>query len=328
MAKKLTPAQQQYHDLKEQHSDAILFFRLGDFYEMFHDDAHIAHKELDITLTARDKTSENPIPMAGVPHHSAEKYIKKLVQAWYKVAIAEQTTAAIPGKIVEREVVQVITPWTDIEEDIHFNYIIACSHGGASEAQYHVAWWDVSLGEYITKSFTSLDGLLTQIAHLQAREIVVDIHFPEREQLKTFAEQEHILCSIRDLPHDVSMYLQHLLGTSSLSGYGKALESWRSEAFALLLWYVEEVQKKAVQSFAHVRYESSDDLVMLDDITIRNLELFRSSYSGSTEQSLYGVINSTVTPMWARLLYDRLAHPIHNLALLKERQWHVSYFAD
>lgn len=107
---KLTPAMQQFVDLKKQNPDAILFFRLGDFYETFWEDAKIASKILDLVLTSKNKTSENPIPMAGIPHHSSEKYVKKLVQNGYKVAIAEQMTAPIPGKVVEREVVSVITP--------------------------------------------------------------------------------------------------------------------------------------------------------------------------------------------------------------------------
>lgn len=103
-------------DLKQQHKDALLFFRMGDFYETFYEDAHITHKILEITLTTRDKQSENPIPMAGIPYHSLDKYSQKLLDAGYKIAIAEQMSAPVPGQIVERKVVQVLTPGTIIEE--------------------------------------------------------------------------------------------------------------------------------------------------------------------------------------------------------------------
>ena len=154
MTKKLTPAQQQYADLKKQYDDCILFFRMGDFYETFHDDAKIAHKVLDITLTARDKKSDAPIPMAGIPHHALERYLPKLVKAGYKVALAEQVGAVVPGRVVERRVTQVITPGTYIEETSSFNYLVALSYGGTGNDPYHLARGDFSLGVYKTKSFS------------------------------------------------------------------------------------------------------------------------------------------------------------------------------
>ena len=124
MIKKRTPAQQQYNDLKQQHPDALLLFRMGDFYELFYEDARIAHEVLGITLTARDKNSDSPIPMAGVPHHSVDKYLPRLVEAGYKVAIGEQVGDVVPGKVVERKITQVITPGTQINEQDHeVNYV-------------------------------------------------------------------------------------------------------------------------------------------------------------------------------------------------------------
>jgi DNA mismatch repair protein MutS len=122
----LTPAMQQYHDMKKQYLDCILFFRIGDFYEVFFEDARICHKVLDLVLTSKTKDTEHPIPMAGVPHHSLDKYIPKLIQHGYKVAIAEQVSEPIPGKVVQREVSQIITPGTYIQEDSKkFNYMLA-----------------------------------------------------------------------------------------------------------------------------------------------------------------------------------------------------------
>lgn len=122
----LTPAMQQYRDIKQQYNDCILFFRMGDFYEIFWEDAKICAKVLDIVLTSRNKDSDNAIPMAGIPYHSVDKYITKLVHHGYKIAIAEQTTTPSPGKIVERQVQSVITPGTYLQEkNKNFAYIMA-----------------------------------------------------------------------------------------------------------------------------------------------------------------------------------------------------------
>jgi DNA mismatch repair protein MutS len=122
----LTPAMQQYQTMKKQYLDCVLFFRIGDFYEVFFEDAHICHKVLDLVLTSKNKNEEHPIPMAGIPHHSIDKYIPKLIQHGYKIAIAEQTSEPIPGKVVQREIAQIITPGTYIQEGSKkFNYMLA-----------------------------------------------------------------------------------------------------------------------------------------------------------------------------------------------------------
>jgi len=150
-----TPAIIQYLDIKKEHEDCILFFRMGDFYETFFEDAKICSKVLDIVLTSKNKNSENSVPMAGIPYHSADKYITKLISHGYKIAIAEQTTDPVPGKIVEREVVSIITPGTYIQESKkEFTYTMAVTflpHTNGNS--YHIARGDFSIGEYRTKSF-------------------------------------------------------------------------------------------------------------------------------------------------------------------------------
>jgi DNA mismatch repair protein MutS len=141
---KLTPAMQQYVDLKAKNPDCILFFRLGDFYEMFREDAKLCAKLLDLTLTSKNKNAPNPIPMAGVPHHSAEKYIERLVGLGYKVAIAEQTSTPTPGKIVQREIASIITPGTYVQEgnDKH-NFLCAITQTPNDKKEYiHIARGD------------------------------------------------------------------------------------------------------------------------------------------------------------------------------------------
>jgi len=137
---KLTPAQKQYRDIKMQHKDCILFFRMGDFYETFYEDAKICSKLLDMTLTSRDRNSANPVPMAGVPYHSAEKYIAKLVANGYKVAIAEQMSEPKAGQIVERQVTAIITPGTYIQESQkQYSYIAAVAYTGGDMQNYQLA---------------------------------------------------------------------------------------------------------------------------------------------------------------------------------------------
>lgn len=141
MSEQFTPAMQQYVDMKKQYSDCILFFRLGDFYETFFEDAKLCAKVLDIMLTSKNKTSDHPIPMAGIPYHSADKYIQKLVHHGYKIAIAEQMTEPVPGKIVERQVQSVITPGTYIHESQkNFAYTCAIYYENHSDGTiYHIA---------------------------------------------------------------------------------------------------------------------------------------------------------------------------------------------
>jgi len=142
MTQNLTPAMQQYMEIKRQHPDCILFFRIGDFYEKFLKDAQICSKVLDLVLTSKGKDSDAPIPLAGIPYHSADKYIPKLVHHGYKVAIAEQMTDPVPGKIVERKVTQIITPGTYIQESKKsFTYMLAVSFEPLkSGLNYHIAW--------------------------------------------------------------------------------------------------------------------------------------------------------------------------------------------
>ena len=145
---KLTPAQKQYLDIKKNYQDAILFFRMWDFYEVFYDDAKICAKVLDIALTSRYKNSDNPVPMAGIPYHAVEKYLPKLLEAGYKVAIAEQVGEVVPGKVVQRKVTQVITPWTYVKEQKNENNILAIYQ---DKNKYFLAWGDISLGIFIFK---------------------------------------------------------------------------------------------------------------------------------------------------------------------------------
>ena len=178
-----TPAIEQYINVKRQYPDCILFFRIGDFYETFFEDAKTCSKVLDLILTSKNKNAEDPVPMAGIPFHSIDKYLPKLVAHGYKVAIAEQTTEPTPGKIVEREVTQIVTPGTAIQEARKgFNYMLALYFKPYSNGNtYHIAWGDFSLGEYWTKSFSDIPQLQKFIALIRPSELIFDQDFPDKD---------------------------------------------------------------------------------------------------------------------------------------------------
>lgn len=293
-----TPAMQQYIDIKKQNPDCILFFRIGDFYETFWEDAKICSKVLDILLTSKNKGSESPIPLAGIPYHSIDKYIPKLINHGYKVAIAEQTTDPAPGKIVEREVVSIITPGTYIQEQKKdYTYTLGLFFLPAKDGyNYHIAWGDFSLGHYQTKSFVDIADMQKFILTIKPVEIILDVDFTDKDSICTPLLQ-YMKCSISvyELPANPDVFITSLTHTQSIASYGKALESGRLEALALLLYYLKHTQKAQLTNIVRIGLHSQEQRVLLDDITIKNLELFSSSYEGSEKYSLIGILDTTKT---------------------------------
>lgn len=330
MRKNLTPAQQQYYDLKKKYRDCVLFFRMWDFYEVFNEDARICSKLLDIALTSRDKNSQNSIPMAWVPYHSSEKYVSKLVKAWYKVAVAEQIWDVKPWQLVERDVTEVITPWTFIEEKNNKDYKFIWSIFFTwKQFPYHIAWWDFSIGEYFTKSFASLEEVLKFLQKFSFAEIVIDVDFPQRNEIEDFFTSiGEILINISWLPDDVEVFLKDILNVQNLSWYWKALENWRKQALSILLGYLKDVKKTSLKNISKVSYYWDEEKLILDDVTIRNLEIFKSSYEWSKKHSLLWVIDNTQTSMWGRLLYHILMNPSKNLEIIKWRLKWIQYFFE
>lgn len=323
---KLTPAMQQYQEMKQQYLDCILFFRIGDFYEVFFEDAHICHKVLDLVLTSKTKDEENKIPMAGIPYHSIDKYIPKLLQNGYKIAIAEQISDPIPWKLVQRKISQIITPGTYVQEDDnHFNYMLSITEQETKTGEnYHVAWGDFTIGEYWTKSFSHLGELQKRILFIRPTEIVVDFDLKEKEQ---FSEplQQYLKClvSIHGVPNDPKFYLTNVTKVQTLNSFGQAVTEGRLQAICLLLDYIKKTQQTNLQNVFKISYHAKTWMVMMDDITVKNLEIFNSSYELSERYSLFGVLNTTTTNGWARYLRNLLNNPINDLQLLQERQQHI-----
>lgn len=332
MTKKLSPAQQQYADLKEQHKDCLLFFRLWDFYEVFYEDAHICHKVLSITLTARNKNAPNPIPMAWIPYHALEKYIPKLIENWYKIALAEQIWLPEKWKIVERQVTQIITPSTYVWNNVAENILVWVCHKKSSQGNdYHIAWWDMTLWTYKTFSFETCDSLVEYLRWLQPREIVIDRDFLDKDKLLEYITTSldgDIPISYVDVPHDVDAYLLHHLRVGTLVWYWNALMWWRARAFSLLIEYFLHTQKVELRTIHSLSYASVDKSVKLDTITQKNLELFSSSYEWSKKYSLFWVLDVSKTPQWRRLFKHRLGTPTSNEQTLVWRLDAIEYFIN
>jgi len=302
----------QYIQVKQQNPDCILFFRIWDFYEVFFEDAKICASILDLIITSKNKNAENPIPMAGIPHHSVEKYIPRLVAKWYKVAIAEQTTDPVPGKIVERSITRIITPWTAIQETKkeETNILAITKKEEKWMFFYHIAWWDFSLGKYYTKTFNDIWVLQKFILQLRPAEIIVDTDIQEKDNLtKPFQDYLNCLVSVYAVPVDPEIFVANVCKVQNISSYWKALEWGRLLPLAMLFSYIQHTQQKSLTNVMKISYHTSDGLVLMDDVTIKNLEIFSWSYEASTKYSLFWILDTTKTAWWSRLLRHLLLNP-------------------
>ncbi len=321
--KKLTPAQQQYYDIKKQYTDAILFFRMGDFYETFNEDAKICAKVLDIALTSRDKRTENPTPMAGIPHHSAEKYIPKLLAQGYKIAFAEQTGAVVPGQIVKREVTQVLTPWTYVQENKNNSYVLAISH---YKNQYYTAWWDVGTGMFFTSCFDNLNDLKNFAFKLYPKEFIFSLNLDWKEELETYINQFLTPYITHWQPNYAPEdYLQNMLKVNNLASFGKALDNaGKTSVMCVLLDYLDSLS--TLGNILKISFVENNENIYMDAITIKNLEILQSSYDSARQYGLLAVIDKTITPMGGRMIQDWILTPSKDRNLLETRQKWFSVF--
>lgn len=308
----LTPMMRQYHAVKQETPDALLFFRLGDFYELFFEDAVTASRELEITLTARHKERENPVPMCGVPFHSADNHIARLLRKGFKVAICDQVEAAQKGvKLVRREVTRVITPGTVTDTNVlnagENNFLLAVTE---RDEQLGCAFLDVSTGEFRAAQFSGPDRwsrVSVEIDHFSPREVL----FPER--LKETASTFDGLAKtpLEDWLFDTdyaSRVLREQLGTATLDGFGMGDKFAAIGASGAMIHYVRQTQKTTLEHITSLAYHESANYLMLDPSTIRNLELLESS-NGDSKDTLLSIINRTRTGMGARLMRNWLVRP-------------------
>lgn len=315
----------QYFSIKERHRDAILMFRLGDFYEMFGEDARVASRILQIALTTRDRTKEDPIPMCGIPYFAAESYITKLIRAGHKVAVCEQIEDAKEAKgIVQRDVVRVITPGTYMSENPkENNYILCFFHDGK---KHGIAIADISTGEFLL--YDTEQPIEDELSRFEPREVVYpeslkdNIHYSEivKDYYTTTTDDWRF-----DYTEAYRTLLRHL-DVSSLDGYGcEALTASISAAGALIA-YIEDTQKGSIR-FKKISPLRQRSYMLLDAATQKNLELLRN-IRGDAEGSLLSVLDETLTPMGGRYLRNAILMPLIDIDEITNRLGAVECLVD
>ncbi|OOG55068.1 DNA mismatch repair protein MutS [Rhodanobacter sp. B05] len=326
---KHTPFMRQYLAAKAEHPEVLLFFRMGDFYELFYDDARKAARLLDITLTQRGQSAGAPIPMAGVPYHAAENYLARLVRLGESVAICEQMgDPALAKGIVERKVVRIVTPGTVTDaallEERRDNLLLAIAAG--TNGAYGLAWVDLSSGRFLLSEVPHAEALAAELARLQPAETLVD-------ESVAWPKLVGNLPGLRKRPpwhfdrDAAKRELNRFFGTRDLGGFGVDNLPLATAAAGCLLGYVEETQKSALPHLTGMAVESASETIALDAATRRNLEL-DTHPSGRTEHTLLGVLDETVTPMGARLLRRWLNRPLRSRELLRKRHQAIGMLID
>jgi DNA mismatch repair protein MutS len=351
-----TPMLRQYLEIKKKYPGTILFFRLGDFYEMFNEDAVTGARELEITLTARQKESANPIPMCGVPHHAASNYIARLVRKGYRVAICEQSEPAAKGvKLVKREVVRVITPGTAIDpqlvESRESVYLAAVCGTGET---FGAAFLELSTGEFMATQVSGPNSwakICEDLESFAPREIL----FPEsikRLVEQTFgggekglltdlaAESSHpapnsnrfsaTLTPLDDLafhPGDAGQLLKRHLNVRELAAFQLEGKTEAIRAAGACLHYARETQRASAEHISDIKYFESNDFMVLDAVTLKNLEVLESR-GESSRKTLFSVIDETITGMGARLLRSWLLRPSIKRGEIQTRLAAVTELSD
>ena len=323
-----TPMMRQYLRIKAEFPDTLLFYRMGDFYELFYDDARRVAELIDITLTSRGKSAGQPIPMAGVPYHAVDGYLTKLVRQGESVAICEQIgdprNAQGP---VERQVVRVITPGTLTEDTLldsrRENVIAAVCR---AESKLGLAWMELSTGRFAVTELDSLAALADELARLKPAELLVEEHQAD-------AFQELLASGMRSLPpwhFDLDTAQRSLcaqFGTHDLAGFGCAELTEAVRAAGGLLQYVNDTQRTALPHLTGLVTEYSSDALLMDAATRRNLEL-DTSLAGRPEHTLAGILDRCATTMGSRLLRRWLNRPIRDRETLRLRYQAVGLLTD
>lgn len=325
----------QYHALKDAHPDAILFFRMGDFYEMFFRDAEVAAEELQLTLTARNK-HKDPIPMAGVPHHAAKGYIQRLVDKGYRVAIAEQVEdPALAKGLVDRQVTRVITPGVVLDPDAleakRPNYLVGLAlHQGA----LGMAFLDVSTGDLRVTCPEDGAAAVREIHRMEPREAILSPRLSEEDRqaiAAALARHGALVSRIEDeawRPAEGRREVCEALGVVDLRGFGIESDGPGVAAAGALLRYARDATGAPLGNVTTLRTYATAGFMVLDDTTLRNLEIHRTLIGGRRRGSLLGLVDKTATAMGSRLLREWLAFPLMDRAAISRRQSAVAAFAD
>ncbi|WP_172677637.1 DNA mismatch repair protein MutS [Pantoea stewartii] len=315
-----TPMMQQYLRLKAEHPDILLFYRMGDFYELFYDDAKRASQLLDISLTKRGASAGEPIPMAGVPHHAVENYLARLVQLGESVAICEQIgDPALSKGPVERKVVRIVTPGTISDEALlqerQDNLLAAVVHGARG---YGYATLDISSGRFRLSEPMDLETMGAELQRTNPAELL----YPEDFSPMSLIDQRRGLRRRPLWEFEIDTARQQLtlqFGTRDLNGFGVEQAHLGLRAAGCLLQYVKDTQRTSLPHIRAISMERQQDSIIMDAATRRNLEITQN-LAGGTENTLAAVLDKTVTPMGSRMLKRWLHMPLRDSSVIAKRQ--------
>ena len=338
MTEPSTPLMRQYAAIKKQHPTALLFFRLGDFYELFFDDAVMASRELQITLTSRNKEKGIAVPMCGVPYHAAEGYIAKLIRKGFKVAICEQVEdPRLAKKLVRREVTRVVTPGTAADSSLSSeenNFLAALAQSGD---RVGFAALDLSTGEFRATEFRGEDAaqrIQDELQQLRPKEVLYGSAVPLFEARERAAAPRSIpqprtsgaMWSETPLddwifaPDHAIPLLENHFGVLSLEGFGLAGKPAAASAAGAILYYVRSTQRGTLDHVDRIGFYERQNCLVLDAVTVRNLELIEPLFAGTDEGvTLFRSIDATVTPMGKRLLRSWMLRPSIEVAEINAR---------
>ncbi len=324
---KETPLRRQYLDIKRQHPNAIVFFRLGDFYETFDEDAKITSRELDIVLTSRPVSKGVRVPMAGIPHHAAENYLSRLIQKGYHVAICEQVSDEPENGLVPREVVRVVTPGTVVEPGLlqhqDNNYLATAFY---QDDRAGIAYVDISTGEFAATQISGKDiqnQIRSELFRLRPSEILWPDSLPEPDTLPGFIspyENWHF-----ELGRCTDTLEDHF-GVATLDGFGLRGKPLALRAAGAILAYLIDTQRQSLKLLTNLSTYTLDEFMVLDTETRRNLELTETIRGGKTQGSLLGVLDVTRTPMGGRLLHQWVSKPLLDVIQIEKRLDAVTFF--
>ncbi|MBD3367873.1 MAG: DNA mismatch repair protein MutS [Candidatus Eisenbacteria bacterium] len=330
----LTPMMRQYRKIKGEHGDALLLFRMGDFYETFFEDAKTASDILGIALTTRDKGSDNPIPLAGIPYHALDNYLARLVAAGIKVAICDQVEDPKKARgLVKREVTEIVTPGTVMGEglldDGRSSYLVAVA---PSEATIGMARVDLSTGEFSLTELAPGD-VRREVLRADAAEIVVPETAAEREPLRAVLSElggvtVTRLADWEFTPEEAASALREHFGVANLDGFGATDMPSGVAAAGAAIRYLRDLKRRDLTQITTMRSVSATEHMVLDETTQRNLELVEPMERGLEEATLFAVLDRTVTAMGARLLRQWILYPLLDVDRISARHDAVEELLD
>ncbi len=326
-----TPAMKQFYELKKQVDDCLLFFRMWDFYELFWEDAHIAHRVLWISVTSRNKNAADPIPLAGIPYHAKAKYLPMLVSAWYKVAIAEQVSDPKLKWIVQREIVRIVTPatleleWEEYSQIENTNILLSITQ---DKENYWMSFLEMNSNKWYTCEFVNLEWLKNELYKISPKEVILDKKLFWNNDIKEILEKKFWLnIYYFSSQNNPQKSLQNHFWVKNLDWFWLQNKPLAILSANLLLEYLSHNQKADLKFLQSLRYMNFDSYMNLDDSTIFSLDLiYNLSTKSSSVWTLLWVLNKSKTAAWNRYLREQIIKPLQNIEEIETRHNYIQEF--